>query len=546
MKEGFAHRKGKWMEFLWKIARLKRALKRKLKKIIPYTKYLLKSNKFTYRISKKIWSFVGHRGEAENKPVSEIIKTLCTENEYAVQQKTVFKRNVSFSILVPLFNTSERFLREMIESVIFQSYEQWELCLADGSDDAHKYVGDICQAYGKKNSKIRYVKLNKNRGISENTNACIEFATGEYIVLFDHDDFMHPSALFETAKAINETAADFIYTDEAIFRNTNIFDIVTEHIKPDFSPDNLRANNYICHLCVFSKHLLQKIGLFRAECDGSQDHDMILRLTEVASKIHHIPKILYYWRSHSDSVAGDISSKQYAIDGAKRAISDHLNRLGLSASIESTKIFPTFYRLRYDIEESSKVSIIINSSGDKKILKKCISSIEKKSTYKNYEIILACEEEISKASGNYLLFYDARNIIITPEWIEELLMYAQRKDVAVTGAKILYPDDSIFHGGISVDADLKYHYEYRGADRDEEGYMGRLYYSHNVSAVSGVCMMIKTSTYKKLGGIDTKKRFEDSVVELCIKAIKNGFVNVLTPYCQIYYYNKHKGKKHES
>lgn len=522
----------------WKIKKFIRAFIRNVKKIIPYTKSLLKSNKFTYRMSKSLLSAIKHENVDSPCTVKDIVGKMCSESERIRQQSESFDKEIIFSILVPLFNTPERYLREMIESVLYQSYEKWELCMADGSDGQHNYVGEVCKAYAQNDSRIRYNKLAQNKGISENTNECLKMATGDYIVLFDHDDFLHPSALYKNAKAINETGADFLYSDEAIFKGSDILNIVTRHEKPDFAPDNLRANNYICHLSVFSHDLLKQVGGFRSECDGSQDHDMILRLTEKAKKIYHIPEILYYWRSHSASVAGNISSKGYAVEGAKKAISDHLHRLGLDADIESTKIFPTFYRLRYQLKEKPKVSVVTFGNHGEKKLNKCVSSIKKKSTYNNYEIIATNDirDGIESATGEYLLLFDSRNTVITPQWIEELLMYSQREDVAVTGAKILYPDDSIYHGGIVIEDNDKFTYAYQGKDRDETGYMGRLYYSHNIPAVSGICMMVKTSVYKELGGFDSLQNSEKNAICFCLKAQEYGYVNVMNPYCQIYFY----------
>lgn len=552
---------------LWKITKLLRGVKRKVKKIIPYTKSLLKSNKYIYRLSKKLLAVMKPGQGGKELPVKEIVYRMCPESEWKKQRDSLFSKEVRFSILVPLYNTPERFLREMIESVQYQSYSNWELCMADGSDEEHVEVEKICREYMATDSRIHYRKLSENKGISENTNACLEMATGDYIVLFDHDDFLHPSALYENAKVICNTDADFIYSDEAIFKDTAIFNIVTRHYKPDFAPDNLRSNNYICHLTVFSRELLATTGLFRAECDGSQDHDLILRLTEVAKKIYHIPEILYYWRSHSNSVAGDISSKQYAIDSAKLAISDHLRRIGLNAHIESTKIFPTFYRLRYELAERSKVSVIVYGKANCRQLKRCISSIIKRSSYDNYEIVVVGKPEyrkclenyknivmadvdmnqtpsaiindcVSVATGEYLIMFDSRNTVESYQWIEELLMYAQREDVAAVGAKIYHPDDTIYHGGIILGIGQNLMYAYQGADRDEPGYMGRMYYSQNLTAVSGVCMMTKAFIYNELGGFDETLPLDYADVDYCLKARNSGYNNVFNPYCQIYHYAK--------
>ena len=553
-----------------------RFVKRILKKSKRILKGALKSNKFTYAVCKKVKDRIRQAAAVpEIRDVGRIVKIMCPEDEYKRQQDTIFDKKIVFSILVPLYNTPERFLREMIESVQYQTYEHWELCLADGSDDRHGNVEKICLEYADKDKRIKYKKLDENKGISSNTNACIDMASGDYIALFDHDDFLHPSALYENMKAICETGADYLYTDEAIFNGTNLFDIIIRHCKPDYAIDNLRAVNYICHFSVFSSELLKKAGRFRSAYDGSQDHDIILRLTENAHKIYHIRKILYYWRSHPDSVAGDISGKSYAIDSAKRAVENHLERTGLKAEVESSRAFPTIFRFKYELNAAPKVSIIISGSNRNRGLKRCIRSIVKKTTYSNYEIIAAvhngykkdCFDYIKESEkktavnivtyegtfnyarinnlcaanveGEFIILLDHNTKIISPDWIQELLMYAQREDVAAVGAKIYYPDNTIRHAGIVVGlgtdgiAGTVHH----RADRDDFGYMNRLFYSQDVSAVSSICMMIRTSVYHELGGLDEAfiAAFHD--VDLCLRAREKGYLNIFTPYCELYYYD---------
>ena len=290
------------------------------------------------------------------------------------EECTCFDRSIKFSILVPLYNTPVPFLDEMIASVVGQTYSHWELCLADGSDDAH---GEVCRAVTRwrdKDPRILYRKLDRNLGISENTNACLDMATGEYIALFDHDDILHPSALFEMMQAICGQGADYVYTDEATFESPDIRKLITCHFKPDFAPDNLRANNYICHFSAFSREVLEKTGRFRREYDGSQDHDMILRLTANARNVVHIPKLLYFWRSHPKSVAMDISSKTYAIEAGKHAVQDNIRASGYQAKVESSRAFPTIYRIRYRLreEEPEKVSILIPNKNHVRTLRRCI------------------------------------------------------------------------------------------------------------------------------------------------------------------------------
>lgn len=507
--------------------------------------------------------------------------------EAARQRLYKFDREVKFSILMPLYNTPEKFLRQAIESVIDQTYEGWELCLADGSDEEHAYVEQICREYMDRDKqylrprsslycRILYKKLPKNEGISGNTNACLSMASGNYIALFDHDDVLHPSVLYEYMKAICEKGADYIYCDEATFKgNATIDDMITLHFKPDYAPDNLRANNYICHFSAFASRLLDGTQLFRSEFDGSQDHDMILRLTSRAKCVVHVPKLLYYWRSHAGSVASDINAKTYAIEAARGAVAAHLTAQGFkNFEITSTKAFETIFQIKYEILGKPKVSVIIPNKDHLEDLSRCISSIVERSTYDNYEIIvvennsaggeifdyyrkiqenslirvITYEGEfnysrinnlgVSQAAGEYVLLLNNDTGVITPDWIEELLMYAQRSDVGAVGAKLYYEDRTIQHAGVVLGLGAHGtagHSHYRVSSQNL-GYMGRLCYAQNVMAVTGACLMMRKSLYEELGGLDETFAVALNDVDLCIRAWKSGRVNVFTPFAELYHY----------
>lgn len=508
-----------------------------------------------------------------------------TEEQAKVQRETKFDRDIKFSILVPLYNTPKKFLHEMIDSVVNQTYQNWELCLADGSDEKHKYVGEICREYNKKDSRIIYKKIEKNLGISGNTNICFGMATGDYIALFDHDDVLHPSVLFENMKVICEKGADYVYTDEATFHGNSINNMSTMHFKSDFAIDTLRANNYICHFSTFDAKLLEKTGLFRTEFDGSQDHDMILRLTSAAKCVYHIPKILYYWRSHKNSVASDINAKVYAIDAAKRAVEDHLKQNEIKGSAESTKAFPTIFKINYDLKVNPLVSIVIANKDHLSDLAKCIESINYKSTYDNYEIIIvennSTDEKlfeyyqtldnirnirvvkyegvfnysainnlgVSHAKGEYIILLNNDTEIITDNWIEELLMYAQRKDVGAVGAKLYYADDTIQHAGIVIGLGAHRsagHTHYR-LPKANLGYMGKLYYAQDVSAVTGACLMVKKSLFDQLNGLDENFAVALNDVDFCLRLRELGLLNVFTPFAELYHYeSKSRGLDDEA
>lgn len=489
------------------------------------------------------------------------------------QRAHAFDKKIKFSITVPLYNTPPVFLREMIQSVLDQTYTNWELCLADGSDEKHKDAARICHQYARRDRRIRYRRLKKNLGISGNTNACLDMARGDYISLFDHDDLLHPSALYEVMCAICDRGADFIYTDENTFSKTPT-DAYCPHFKPDYAPDTLRANNYICHFTSFSRELLDKVGRFRPECDGSQDYDMVLRLTEQAKTIVHIPKILYYWRAHAASVATDVSAKPYVITAAHRALTDHLARVGLKGTVENT-VVPSMYRIRYELQAEDLVSIIIPSKDHTDDLDKCLRSIKSKTTYGNYEIVVvennsteqqtwdyyerakeefgirlvvwesACHEfnysainnfGVQQAMGKYIILLNNDTEIISPRWIEEMLMYAQRSDVGAVGVKLYYPDNTIQHAGIGIGLlTLAGHY-HRGFPKEHPGYMGRLIYAHDVSAVTAACMMIPRRVWEEVGGLDESFKVAFNDVDLCMRIRKAGYLIVFTPFAELYHY----------
>lgn len=498
-----------------------------------------------------------------------------SEEIRAAQRKEKFPKDITFSLLVPLYNTPEEFLREMIESVQEQTYCKWELCLADGSDAEHEFVGKVCHEYMKKDRRILYKKLEKNLGISGNTNACIEMATGNFIALFDHDDILHPSVLYEAMKAICEKDADYVYTDEVTFESPDKNKLITLHYKPDFAPDNLLANNYICHFSTFSTELLKKVGGFRSAYDGSQDHDIMLRLTHAAKNVVHIPKILYWWRSHPLSVSQDIGAKQYAVDAAKRCVHDFiLENHHAEAVIESTRAFPTIFRIIWPIQGQPKVSIVIPNKDHLEDLQRCVSSILQKSTYGNYEIVVVennSETEeifayykqlegnekvrvlhykgefnyskinnwaVDQCDGDYVVLLNNDTEVITPEWIENMLMYAQREDVGAVGAKLYFPDGRIQHAGVVIkmgDDRIAAH-SYYGAGHDHIGYMGRLCYAQDVSAVTGACLMISRKKYEEVKGLDEGFAVAYNDVDFCLKVRDKGYLNIFTPFAELYHH----------
>ncbi len=526
---------------------------------------------------KDIMRKLKNKKSQKSKMASYGTESFPTPEQAEVEKNTKFERMVKISILVPLWNTPKDFLTEMIDSVMYQTYQNWELCLADGSDAEHAYVGAICNQYKEKsNGRIVYRKLLKNEGIAGNTNQCYKLATGEYIGLFDHDDILHPSVLFEYVKAINEQGADYLYCDETTFRDGNINKMLTMHFKPDYAPDNLRANNYICHFSVFSRELLEGTELFRAKYDGSQDHDMILRLTDNAKKVVHIPRLMYYWRCHAASVASGADAKPYAIEAGKGAVKDHLKNHGFEhVQITSTRACETIYRIRYRITGEPLVSIVIANKDHADDLKRCVNSIISKSTYSNYEVIIvennSTSEEIfdlykqyqeeypfvkvvtyegkfnysavnnlgvRHTAGEYILLLNNDIEVLTSNWIEELLMYAQREDVGAVGAKLLYPNRTIQHAGVvlGLGAHRTAGHSHYGIPVENLGYMGRLCYTQNVSAVTGACLLVKKALFEQVGGLTESFEISLNDVDFCLKLRELGYLNVWTPFAELYHY----------
>jgi O-antigen biosynthesis protein len=490
--------------------------------------------------------------------------------EIEEQKQVSFKYAPKISIAVPTYNTPENYLVDMIESVRTQSYSNWELCIADGNSSEDR-VREIVSNYAKLDERIKFTFLKENLGISGNSNESLKIATGDYIGLLDHDDLLTPNALYEVVKLINElNLPEAIYSDE---------DKIDEHgkthfephFKPDYSPDTLRSYNYITHFFVFKKALLLEVGNFRSEFDGSQDYDLILRITEKANKVGHIPKILYHWRAHRNSAAGNVSAKTYAYVAGRKAIKSHIDRMGLKGQVKDG-LFIGSYKVNYDIKDKPKVSIIIPNKDEKSTLEKCIKSIINKSTYTNYEIIIVennsssssifdyyKELELNKkikvvywdkefnysainnfgvkyAAGNYILFLNNDVEVITLDWIEEMLMFCQRDEVGAVGAKLYYPDDTIQHAGAIIGMCGVAGHFHKYFNRIDAGYVGRLKVVQNLSSVTAACMMVKKDLFLSIGGFneDFKVAFND--IDLCLEIRKRQKLIIMNPYVELYHY----------
>jgi len=505
------------------------------------------------------------------------------KNEYSPDELTRLKKisqNFSYrpkiSILIPVWNTDEKWLRSAIDSVLTQVYDNWELCIVDGGS-IKRHIPKILKKYAQKDTRIKVKSLDRNKGIAGNSNEALALATGEYIGFLDHDDELAPFALYEVVKLLNQNKdIYFIYSDEDKINDAG--SRKDPFFKPDWSPEMFLSCNYLCHFSVIKKSLLDIIGGFRQGYDGSQDYDLFLRTLEKIDKqnIAHIPKILYHWRIIPESVASDSSAKPYAYDNAKKALSDAMKRGKIEINDIIDGPWMGSYRICYSIIGKPKICIIIPNKDSVEILKLCINSILGKTDYQNYEIAIVDNQSkekntfqyydslrnspnikilnynkpfnfsalnnfaVSHVNGDYLVFLNNDTEIITPEWLSAMLEHAQREDIGAVGAKLFYPNNTIQHCGVILGLGVGDFYHVAGhpycGHPDHFGYVGRISIVSNFSAVTGACMMIKKDIFDEIGGFDENLAIAYNDVDLCLKIREKGYFNVYTPYSQLYHY----------
>ena len=486
------------------------------------------------------------------------------------QQRRERSDGLKFSILVPVYQTPEKFLREMLHSVQEQSYRNWELCIANGSPE-NAGVREILEEYQKKDGRIRVRNLEENRGIAGNTNAALEMASGDFAALLDHDDLLEPDALYEMAALLKKNPdMDAVYTDEDKVngQGTSFFQ---PHFKPDFNPDLLRSNNYICHFFAVRTDLARRTGGFRREYEGAQDYDYIFRCTEQSSRIGHVPRILYHWRTHSQSTAENPESKQYAFEAGARAIESHLKRQGVKASVNMREN-PGFYRVSYDVQGSPLVSVLIPNKDQKEKLQVCVESILAKTAYENYEILIIENNSVTpeifayykeleknpriqilrwerafnysainnygaeKARGEYLLLLNNDVEILQEGWMKELVGNCQREEVGAVGVKLYYPDGTIQHAGTIVGLGGVEGHAFAGFSEEQGSYMHRAAIQMDYSAVTAACMMVRKEVFFQAGGLEEKLEVAFNDVDFCLKLRKLGYLIVYDPDVKLYHY----------
>ena len=542
---------------------------RMLKKLSPYT--IQKGFRYLKHYGpKEFWIRLHERFEPEEVPYGPWYEAYVPDEAALEKQRHHhFEYSPLISVAVPAYRTPEKFLAQMIDSLLAQTYGNWELCIANGSpeDSAMKKV---LEEYTKKDSRIRVSELTENKGIAGNTNAALEMAQGEFVGLLDHDDLLAPNALYEIVRALDEDRnLDAVYTDEDKV-TTELDEHFQPHLKPDFNLDLLRSNNYICHFFVVRRSIVQKVGGFCQEFDGAQDHDFIFRCIETAEKVGHIPEILYHWRTHKASTADNPASKMYAFDAGKRAIEAHLKRTGTEGIVSHTPDLG-FFRVKYPVQGQPLVSVIIPNKDEKETLKACIDSIREKTEYPNYEIIIVENnsttdeifqyyKELSQdsrirllrwkkefnysainnygvrhANGEYLLFLNNDVTVITPGWIKELLGVCQRPEVGAAGVKLIYPDNTIQHAGCVIGLGGIAGHMFVDMPANRTGYLHKASILQDMSAVTAACMMMKRTAFEEAGGFTEKLSVAFNDVDLCLKVRKNHKLIVYDPYVQLYH-----------
>lgn len=520
-------------------------------------------------LERQYWDFTRNAIADTNYP-TWLTRHRSTQYELDWQRAAEFSIQPLFSFVVPLYNTPINFLEDMIDSVLAQTYPKLELILVNASPELAELSARI-REYEQTDRRIRQITLEGNRGITENTNAGIAVATGDFLCFMDHDDIIEPDLLYEYVRGINNyPETDLLYCDEDKFEDERFFD---PNLKPDWSPDKLLAENYITHLLTVRKNIVDALPAPTSEVDGSQDYHMTFRVSEQARNIYHARRVLYHWRSHSLSVASSVTAKPWAAETAMRAVRMHLERIGVNASVSMHPKHPYRYVIDYELPSPAPlVSIIIPNKDQRLMLERCVYSILEKSTYPNYEIIIVennseqqdtfdCYEQLShdqhiricavevngfnfsklinagerEAKGDYLLLLNNDTKVITPNWIEQLLGPCMREEVAATGAKLYYADGTVQHAGVFVTPIGGVHIGMLLA-HDDPGYIERVDVPANYSAVTAACMLVRRAAFAQVGGFDEQLAVSYNDIDFCLKLREAGYFITYVPFAELTHY----------
>lgn len=494
-----------------------------------------------------------------------------SRQELFEQRKTKFSYAPKFSVVVPLYHTPAKFLKDLVRSMMYQSYANWELCLVNASPE-DRHLTSLLENWAMRDKRIRVIRLEKNLGIAQNTNAGIAASTGEFIAFLDHDDFLEPDALFCYADALNkDKTIDVFYSDED---KTDEYaaHYFYPHFKSDFNIDLLHANNYMCHFLAVRKSLVDTVGGLNEKFDGAQDYDFVLRLTEHTKKIYHCPRILYHWRCSNQSTAASQGNKMYAIHAGKAALNAHYKRLGWNARAQEGAV-DGWYQTKFTLKEEPLVSILIPNKDHTDDLDVCLNSFFERADYQNYEFIIiennsvlpetfAYYEKIEKehdnvkvvyweagfnysainnfgfkfAKGDYIMLLNNDVELITPDIFQSMLGFCMRPEVGIVGAKLLYNDHTVQHAGVLVGAGGLADHVFKGIHEDDPGYMGRAISSQDVSAVTAACLLVKRSVYEEVGGLEDEFQVAFNDVDFCLKVRKAGYLIVYDADVKLFHY----------
>lgn len=475
------------------------------------------------------------------------------------QRNHQFSCQPRISVVMPVYRPPLPYLQEALESIRSQTYPNWEACIADASGTME--VGDLLANYAASDSRFHVRKLSENLGIAGNTNEAIRLASGEFVAFLDHDDTLAPFALHEIVRALNcSPDADLVYSDEdkldARGRRTE------PHFKPDWSPEYLQSLNYLCHLVVIRRELLTTLGGLRPGFEGAQDYDLVLRASESARRIEHVPKVLYHWRMHTDSTAATIAAKPAAVDAGRRALEEQCERRCIPATVERRNV-PGIYRVRRLLEQRPAVSVIIPNRDQTELLRRCLLSLDR-SRYEPSEILIvengSTDAETKQlyrefasrpnrrvlewnqpfnfaavnnfaarqATGELLLFLNNDVEAISDDWLESMVAHLQ-PGVGAVGAKLRYPDGAIQHGGVILGMGGIAGHTHLGFPAEAPGYMRRLQFAHNCSAVTAACMLVPRAVFESVGRFDEGFVLAFNDVDLCLKIRQAGYRIVWTP-----------------
>jgi GT2 family glycosyltransferase len=486
-----------------------------------------------------------------------------------------------FSILMPVYEPPEEYLRAAIESVQAQVYPDWELCIVDDAS-RKSYVRAVIEEYARDDERIKPVFREANGHIAATSNTAFAAATGEFVVLFDHDDLLSVDALFENALTINrQPDVDVIYSDE---------DKIDEHgrrrepyFKPDWSPDSLLSRNYVSHLGVYRRTLVERAGGFRLGFEGSQDYDLILRVTELTERVAHIPRVLYHWRVHPESTASVREQKNYAQTAAIRALEEALARRGEPGRVEASARMAGIFTVRYELPRPGLVSVVIPTRDHGEDVERCLAALFGCTTYANIEVVMIdngtrdrvslrtfaawAEREpgrlkivrydvpfnfssivnfgVANSSGEYVLLLNNDTEVITPDWIEAMVEQAQRPAIGAVGGKLLYEDGTVQHAGVVLGLGGVAGHSHKYFPGDAPGYFGVLQTVNNFSAVTAACLMVRRAVFDEVGGFDEELAIAFNDVDFCLRVKAAGYRNVYLPHVELYHYES-KSRGHEN